>query len=134
MVTKEGVIIHPWYKGNHEWKVKGIAKLNKLIQYHDLRQGKVGYDPKILLLDSEKTGRALWFAYWISTDKTKGKLKWGQGPPVLEEDSLLQLLKEAISQNFFGRDFIEELASELNKALKWVKIAQPVDLERRKDI
>jgi len=118
MVTTEKATVHPWYKGNHEWKVKGIAKLNEPIQYYDLNQGKVSYDPRILLLDSEKTGKVSWFAYWISTDKTKGKLKWGQGPPVLEEDSLLYLLKEAIRQNFFDRDFLKELVNELNKALK----------------
>ena len=118
MVTKVGSGVHPWYKGNHEWKVNGIAKLKEAIQYHDSHQGKVSYDPKILLLDSEKVGRALWFAYWVSTDKTEGKMKWGQGSPVLEEDNLLQLLKDAIRQEFFSKDFLTELANEVNKGLK----------------
>ena len=117
MVAKVGSMVHPWYKGNHEWKVEGIAKLNEPIQYHDLYQGKVSYDPKIVLLDSGKMGNALWFAYWISTAKTKDKMKWGQGSPVLEEDSLLHLLREAISQNFFTKDFLRKLSSELDKAL-----------------
>jgi hypothetical protein len=118
MVTKEGVIVHPWYKGNHEWKVNQIARLKEPIRYHDSHQGKVSYDPKILLLEAERLGKVLWFAYWLSTDKTEGKMKWGQGSPMLEEDALLNLLKQAIEKGFFSEKFLTELYRELGKALK----------------
>ena len=81
MKTKVGSNVHPWYKGTHEWQVEGIAELAHPVEYHYSEQGKVGYDPKIMLLESETVGKVLWFNYWISTSKTKEKMKWGGGPP-----------------------------------------------------
>lgn len=118
MKTQVGSKVHPWYKGNHEWEVKGIAEIKHQIKYHDHEQGEVSYDPKIMLLESEKAGIALWFTYWISTNKTKGKLKWGQGPPMLEEDVLLELMKDAIKKGLFSKDFLKKLDRELELALK----------------
>ena len=71
-----------------------------------------------MLLESEKIGNVLWFTYWISTNKTKGKSRWGQGPPMLEEDVLLGLMKDAIRKGLFTGDFLEKLDSELELALK----------------
>ena len=116
--TKVGSRIHPWYKGTHEWEVKGIAELSHPIEYPDSEQGKVSYDPKILLLGSDKPDeKVLWFAYWIATSKTEGRMKWGQGPPMLEESVLVELLKEVIRQGFLARDSLTELASQCNTAL-----------------
>ena len=117
MGTKEGSTVHPWYKGIHEWQVKAIAKLPEPIEYSDPIQGNVSYDPKILWLTSSKHSKVLWFAYWMSTDKTGCKMKWGQGPPMLEQSVLLNLLKEAIKQGFFTKDFFEELAHESHETL-----------------
>jgi hypothetical protein len=113
MATRIGSTVRPWYKGTHEWQVEGIAELPQHIGYTDSVQGDVGYSPKILALSNSQGERALWFAYWISTSNNKGKLKWGQGPPVLEEEVLLTLLKEAISKGLFTSDFLAELAREL---------------------
>lgn len=77
----------------------------------------MSYDPKILLLDSGKLSKVLWFTYWMATTKTGGKMKWGQGSPMLEQNVLLNLLKEAIKQGFFTKDFLKKLASELDAAL-----------------
>lgn len=101
MKTEIGSKVHPWYKGCHEWEVKGIARLEKPIKYDDPMQGEVSYDPKIMLLEGEKVDKVLWFTYWISTNKTKGKLKWGQGPPMLEENVLLDLMKDAVKNGLF---------------------------------
>ncbi len=117
MEAEVGSTVHPWYKGIHKWKVNGIAKLSQPIQYDDPSQGKVSYDPKVLLLGSEKLNKVLWFAYWMATSKTGGKMKWGQGPPMLEQSVLLNLLKEVIKQGFFTKNFLKELASELDRAL-----------------
>ena len=118
MVTTEGSTVHPWYKGTHEWQVKSIARLPKPIEYPDPVQGKVSYDPRILMLGSEKLSKVLWFTYWIATGKTEGKMKWGQGSPMLEESVLLSLMKEAIKQGFFTNDSLRELSRELDEALK----------------
>ena len=53
----------------------------------------------------------------MSTTKTKGKMKWGQRPPMLEESALLELMKEAIRQEFFSKDFLEELGREFKSVL-----------------
>lgn len=118
MATKEGSLVHPWYGGNHEWQVQAIAKLPEPIAYADPVQGKVDYDPRILWLKCPERAKALWFAYWISTDKTQGRVKWGQGPPMMEESTLLSLLKDAIRQGFFAADFLKELAQEIDGALR----------------
>ena len=117
MATKVGNTVHPWYEGTHEWKVEAIAKLPQPIEYGDPIQGNVSYDPKIIWLKSSKHSKVLWFAYWMSTDKTGGKMKWGQGAPMLEEGVLLRLLRHAVGQDVFSKDFLKELAGELNKAL-----------------
>jgi len=109
--------VHPWYKGTHEWRVKAIAKLQQPIQYPDPIQGEVSYDPKILLLGSEKLSKVLWFTYQMATTKTGGKMRWGQGSPMLEQSVLLNLLKEAIKQGFFTKDVLKELANEVDEAL-----------------
>ncbi len=117
MKTKVGSKVHPWYKGYREWEVKGIAELKKPIEYDDPIQGEVNYDPKVMLLESEKVGNVLWFTYWISTNKTKGKSKWSQGPPILEENVLLELMKDAIKKGLFTEGFLKKLAHELKLTL-----------------
>ena len=61
MKTKVGSNVHPWYKGVHEWRVRGIAGLKQPIKYDDPVQGTVSYDPKIMLLESDEAGKVLWF-------------------------------------------------------------------------
>ena len=116
MPADVGSIVHPWYRGVHEWKVKKIAKLDKPLDYHDSKLGNVQYDPKIMLLDSPK-GEVLWFPYWLSTDNTKGKMKWGQRPPVLEEGVFFKLLKDAIDKDIFNKQFLRDLQKEIETKL-----------------
>ena len=117
MKTTVGSTVHPWYKGIHEWEVKSIAELNKPIEYPDLEQGEISYDPKIMLLEGEKAGKVLWFTYWISTNKTKGKSKWGQGPPMLEESVLLDLMRNGLQKGLFSKSFLKGLDHELKLTL-----------------
>ncbi len=113
MAAAIGSSVHPWYKGNHEWKVKGIAQLEQPVTYSDEQQGDVTYDPKIMLLEAPPGCHVLWFNYWISTNKTDGKMKWGGGPPILEEYVLLELMKKAIKNKLFSEDFLKALAKEI---------------------
>jgi len=117
MKTAVGSTVHPWYKGTHEWRVRGIAQL-KPIEYTDPEQGNVRYDPKIMLLESEEAGKVLWFPYWMATDKTKGRMKWGQRPPVLEERVFLKLMRDAIKKGLFSDRFLQDLYRELQLVLK----------------
>jgi len=113
MATVVGDIVHPRYQGIQRWKVKKVAKLAKLIKYRDAVLGEVCYAPKILLLESMSIGEVLWFTYWVSTSRTKGEVKWGQRPPILEESVLLELVKDAIKQDMFSREFLGELKEEI---------------------
>lgn len=113
MKTEVGSTVHPWYKGIHEWLVRGIAELEHPIEYLDPDQGKVSYDPKIMLLESQQHSKVLWFPYWMATSRTKGKMKWGQRPPMLEEGVFLELMKRAIREGLFSNNFLEELNREL---------------------
>jgi hypothetical protein len=118
MKTAVGSTVHPWYKGTHEWRVRGIAQLKQPIEYPDPEQGNVRYDPKIMLLEAESIGKVLWFPYWMATDKTKGRMKWGQRPPVLEERVFLKLMKDAIKKGLFSERFLQDLYRELQPVLK----------------
>jgi hypothetical protein len=114
MPADVGDYVHPWYKGSHEWLVKKAAKLDKPIEYQDDEQGQVRYDPKIMLLESPAKSNVLWFSYWMSTDKTDGKMKWGQRPPMLEEEVLLELLSKAIKKDMFSTQFLKKLSREID--------------------
>lgn len=118
MKAKVGDRVHPKYKGMDNWEIKAIAELSEPIRYSDSKLGRVSYCPRIVLLESvDNKLKPLWFAYWIATSRTEGKMKWGQRPGIYEENVLLELLKDAIRQNFFTKDFLTELAHELDQAL-----------------
>jgi len=113
MATTTGSKVHPWYKATHAWQVVDVVRLKQSIRYRDGKQGNVSYDPRIMLLENETKCKVLWFTYWLATDKSKGKLKWGQGSPMLEENALLELMRQAIKSGFFSQDFLKGLANEL---------------------
>lgn len=118
MKAKVGDKVHPRYKGIDNWEIKAIAELSEPIKYGDSKLGRVSYCPRILLLESlDNKFKALWFAYWIATSRTEGKMRWGQRPGMYEENVLLELLKDAIRQDFFTSDFLKDLRRELDDAL-----------------
>ena len=120
MTAEVGSTVHPKYKGIAEWQIKQVAELPHPIEWNDPSEGangKISYDPKILWLSCPKYRKVLWFAYWIATPNTKGQLAWGGGPPVLEEDTFLKLLKSAIKQDFFNKGFLKTLKREIESAL-----------------
>jgi hypothetical protein len=113
-----GSRVHPRYKGIAEWDVKAIAELPNPIEWgNDSLLGEVSYKPKILWLGCQEYKKVVWFAYWIATSRTKGKVKWGAGPPILEEDTFLELMRSTIQQGFFTKGFLKELKGEIEIAL-----------------
>lgn len=108
-----------------EYEVKKVAKLPQPGRYESLR-GEEAFNPTIILLEAttddyppdKKGGKLLWFPYWITIPRNKGKEKYGQFAPMYGEDCFLPLLKEAIRQGFFTQSFLEELRSELEQALR----------------
>jgi hypothetical protein len=118
MKAKVGDKVHPRYKGIDNWEIKAIAELSGPIKYDDSKLGRVGYCPRIVLLESPGNKfKALWFAYWIATSQTEGKMKWGQRPGMYEENVLLELLQDAFRKNFFSKSFLTKLIREIDDAL-----------------
>lgn len=56
-----------------------------------------------------------WFPYWV---KIKGKEKYGQFAPMIGQKGLLQLLQEAINQDFFDRNFLLTLGKSIETKLE----------------
>ena len=131
MPTSIGSKVHPWYKGNHEWKIKAVAQLEQPVKYQDKDQGDVSYDPKIMLLEAPAGCSVLWFNYWISTDKTLHKMKWGGGAVLLEESVLLELMKKAISNGLLSQDFLTALAKEIKDKTARTIPGSIINIKRR---
>lgn len=97
------------YWGNYS--VKKIAKLKSPVLCHSEQVGEVEFSPTIVQLDWEISPSSdkneFWFPYWI---KIGGKEKYGQFAPMIGRNALLQLLEEAIKQDFFDRQFLVDLA------------------------
>jgi hypothetical protein len=56
----------------------------------------------------------IWFPYWV---RIKGKEKYGQFAPMIGQEGLLQLLKEAISKDFFDTSFLIGLSETIKTKL-----------------
>lgn len=80
--------------------------------------GTALFEPTIVQIDWEnppsEDKNELWFPYWITIG---GKEKYGQYAPMIGEGALLELLKDAIEQNFFSVDFLHGLAVLIHKML-----------------
>lgn len=118
MEAQVGSAVHPRYRGTASWQVKAISAMPKPLKWSgDSRLGNVTYAPKILWLTSPEHDKVLWFAYWVATSNTQGKMRWGGGPPMLEESTLLKLLRGAVKQGFFSKGFLRSLKREIDSAL-----------------
>jgi hypothetical protein len=119
MTANIGSQVHPRYKGINEWEIKAIAELPQPLKWSDKYfGGEVTQSPRLLMLGSPKIRKALWLAYWMATPRTKSKLAWGGAPPVLEEDTFLELMKTAVKQGFFTRDSLNQLKREIEAELR----------------
>ena len=104
------------YWGN--FTVKKVAKLKSPILCYNKEVGEVEFMPTIVQIEWETSPsldkNEFWFPYWV---RIKGKEKYGQFAPMIGKNGLLQLLKEAIKQDFFDRKFLFELAENIRTKL-----------------
>jgi len=83
-----------------------------------MQLGEVGFMPTIVQVEwdvppsSDKN--EFWFPYWVTI---RGKEKYGQFAPIIGKNGLLLLLKEAIRQDFFDREFLKKLAESIQSKL-----------------
>ena len=96
-----------------------VAKLTQPVICQSDEVGEVEFMPTIVRIEWEKSpsldNNEFWFPYWI---KIRGKEKYGQFAPMIGKNALLQLLKEAIRQDFFDQEFMLELSEILKEKLK----------------
>ena len=115
-MIREGQKKKARYWGN--FTVKKVAKLNSPIPCHSKDVGDVEFMPTIVQIEWETSPSSdkneFWFPYWV---KIRGKEKYGQFAPMIGKDGLLQLLKEAIMQDFFDKQFLAELADFIGRKL-----------------
>jgi hypothetical protein len=105
------------YWGNYS--VKKVAKLKSPVLCHSEQVGEVEFSPTIVQLEWEVSPspdkNEFWFPYWI---KIRGKEKYGQFAPMIGKGALLDLLDEAIKQDFFDRKFLVDLARIIETKLE----------------
>lgn len=104
------------YWGN--FIVKRVAKLKSPILCYSKDVGEVEFMPTIVKIDWETSPSSdkneFWFPYWV---KIKGKEKYGQFAPMIGQQGLLQLLQEAIRQDFFDKSFLIALTETIKTKL-----------------
>lgn len=115
-LIKEGQKKKARYWGN--FTVKSVAKLKSPILCFSREVGQVEFMPTLVKINWETSPSSdkneFWFPYWV---KIKGKEKYGQFAPMIGEEGLLQLLKEAIRQDFFDEHFLIDLSEAIKNKL-----------------
>jgi hypothetical protein len=115
-MIKEGHTKRIKYWG--KYKVKKVVQLKQPVTCHSEEIGEAEFMPTIVKLEWEKPPSSdkneFWFPYWL---KVRGKWKYGQFAPMIGEDALLQLLKEAIEQDYFSRQFLMRLTESIKGIL-----------------
>lgn len=100
------------------FKVQKVARLKNPVECHCEEIGTALFDPTIVKIEWEKSPsddkHELWFPYWITIG---GKEKYGQFAPMIGEGGLLELLEDAIGQDFFSRSFLQGLDRVINAKL-----------------
>jgi len=105
------------YWGN--FTVKKVAKLKSPILCRSQEIGEVEFMPTIVQIEWETPPsldkNEFWFPYWV---KIRGKEKYGQFAPMIGKNGLLQLLNEAIKQDFFDKQFLIKLSENVRMKLQ----------------
>jgi hypothetical protein len=101
-----------------EFKVKKVAELKQPVICHCEEKGEVEFMPTIVQIEwkvsPSSDNNEYWFPYW---QKIEGKEKYGQFAPMIGANALLELLKEAIRQDFFSREFLRALGESIKEKL-----------------
>ncbi|HEY4699249.1 MAG TPA: hypothetical protein VIH27_02610 [Nitrososphaerales archaeon] len=99
--------------------VKKVANLESPILCYSKEIGEVEFMPTLVQIDWETSPspdkNEFWFPYWV---KIKGKEKYGQFAPMIGQNGLLQLLQEAIKQDFFDKKFLINLSNSIKTKIE----------------
>lgn len=115
-MIQEGQRKHVRYWGYHT--ARKVTRLEKPVECHNPEQGTVYFEPTIVQIEWERPPSGdrieFWFPYWMIIG---GKEKYGQFAPMIGEKALLELLKDAIEQDFFSKSFLKGLDRAVNVKL-----------------
>jgi hypothetical protein len=104
------------YWGNYT--VERIAQLKKPVECYSEEIGAALFHPTIVKISWEKPPskdmHEFWFPYWMTI---RGKEKYGQFAPMIGENALLELIEEAIGQDFFSKGFLSSLDKTISERL-----------------
>jgi hypothetical protein len=105
------------YWGN--FTVRKVARLNEPVVCHSKEKGKALFNPTLVQIAWETPPsddmHEFWFPYWITIGG--GKEKYGQFAPMIGENALMELLGEAIKQDFFSKGFLTSLRKAISSTL-----------------
>jgi hypothetical protein len=100
------------------FSVSKVARLKKPVECKCKEVGIALFDPTIVKIHWETPPSGdkheFWFPYWITIG---GKEKYGQFAPMIGEKALLELLQDAIEQDFFSKSFLKGLDRVINVKL-----------------
>jgi hypothetical protein len=92
-----------------------VAQLKQPVECHNITQGTVFFKPTIVKIEWEippsSDKNEFWFPYWMIVN---GKEKYGQFAPMIGEKALLELLQDAINQDFFSDNFLQTLGQTIS--------------------
>jgi hypothetical protein len=95
-----------------------VAKLKEPIRCLSQDKGKALFNPVITKLkwDTPPSDdkHEFWFHYWITWSDISDKERYGQYGPMIGEKALLELLQNAIKQDFFSNDFLDNLRKSID--------------------
>ena len=115
-MIKEGHRTNTRYWGMRT--VRKIARLREPVECYSEVKGRVLFNPIIAQIEWDNPPSAdkneFWFPYWITTDEVE---KYGQYAPMIGEKALLELLQDAIQQDFFSESFLRGLSRVLKQKL-----------------
>jgi len=96
------------------FEVTKVAKLTEPVVCHSDEKGEALFNPTLVKIQWEKPPskdlHEFWFPYWITID---GKERYGQFAPMIGENALLELLKDAMKQEFFSNKFLDQLSEAI---------------------
>lgn len=92
------------------YHINKVVELPEPVVFDTPQWGQTRFRPTIAEIQWENGNKEFWFPYWIGP---VGKERFGQYAPMLSEKQLLALLREAIDQEFFSREFLSQLGERL---------------------
>lgn len=105
-----------------KYTAKKVARLNKPVVCHSKVKGKALFNPVIVKLEWDNPPsddkNEFWFPYWITWADINDKERYGQYAPMIGEGALLELLEDAIRQDFFSDKFLNGLNRAISSKLR----------------